>query len=123
MVFHCVTIVRSWTLLPQSHQSTPHIQESTGMQFIARIVGRVITIKDGNCINHFEDTICSCRYYLVIPTVHDDEFVLLIASCVLLLCCNSDKVPRYDCEKMLYYVPKMIETEQSEVFVVKHVSI
>ncbi len=116
MVFHCVTIVRSWTLLPQSQQSTPHIQESTGMQwlshkFIARIVGRVITIENGNCIHHFEDTICSCRYYLVIPTVclPVDEFVLLVASCVISLCCNSDKVPRYDCEKMLYNVPKMIK--------------
>lgn len=56
-------------------------------------------------------------YYLFLQILFGDTnslsscwwFVLLVASCVISLCCNSDKVPRYDCEKMLYNVPKMIK--------------
>jgi hypothetical protein len=35
----------------------------TSIKFIAKIVGRLIIVRDANRFHHFEDSVCSCRDY------------------------------------------------------------
>ncbi len=59
----------------------------TSRKFISKIVGRVIVVRDSNHFHHFEDGVCSCMDYWVMPILwlvnHYIKFILFTVASVV----------------------------------------
>ncbi len=93
---HCVKLVFEVGLINTTPGTPLQIRKNlrvckdcyTSRKFISKIVGRVIVARDSNHFHHFEDGVCSCMDYCVMPVLwlvnHYMKFILFtVASLVV----------------------------------------
>ncbi len=68
---HSEKLTIAFGLICTPPETTPHLLKNlwvcgdchTSTKFIAKIVRRMIIVRDANCFHHFKDGLCSCRDY------------------------------------------------------------